>query len=302
MPDMEAGALLLEAWGYVPVLGPNLRAQHRYLAGTAEERGADLRWALTSPDVDAVYVARGGYGCVHLLPGIPWEEVVPGRMVVGFSDVTALLLALQQRTQAVAVHAPTLGYLATKSDAATREAVREVLAGGRDTVLRGEMRGEMRGEERGGESEGGGKAGVVEGPVLGGNLCVLASLAGTRWRLQAEGALLVLEDVNEAPYRLDRMVVQLVESGALSGVRAVLLGEFVGCASPAEAGWTLEDLLVDLMAPLGVPIVTGVGVGHGPRNLPFFYGGQGRREGGVLRVARVLEAEGDLRPATFAPA
>ncbi|EYF02460.1 Muramoyltetrapeptide carboxypeptidase [Chondromyces apiculatus DSM 436] len=289
---MEAGAALLEAWGYVPVLGPNLRAQHRYLAGTAEERGADLRWALTSPDVDAVYVARGGYGCVHLLPGIPWAEVVPGRMVVGFSDVTALLLALHQRTQAVAVHAPTLGYLATKSDAATREAVREVLAGGRETVLRGEVRAEVRG----GGTEG------VEGPVLGGNLCVLASLAGTRWRLQAEGALLVLEDVNEAPYRLDRMVVQLVESGALSGVRAVLLGEFVGCAAPAEAGWTLEELLVDLMAPLGVPIVTGVGVGHGPRNLPFFYGGQGLLEGGVLRVGRVLEAEGARRPATFAPA
>ncbi|AKT40488.1 peptidase S66 [Chondromyces crocatus] len=290
MPDLEAGLELLKAWGYVPVVGPNLRSQHRYLAGTVKQRAADLVWALTSRDVDAVYVARGGYGCVHCLPAIPWAEVVPGRLLLGFSDVTALLVALGQRTGVTGVHAPTLDKLATKTDAETQAAVQRLLAEGGEVTLPGRLVS--------------GQADAVEGPVVGGNLCVLASLIGTPWQVQADGALLVLEDVDEAPYRLDRMVTQFLESGALARVRAVLLGEFTRCTVPREAGWTLEELLVELVEPLGVPVVCGVGVGHGPHNLPWYFGGRGRLAGGVLQVRPrdVVEAPGARRPAAPSPA
>lgn len=271
MPDLEAGIALLEQWGYEVVTGPNLHAQHRYTAGPPEVRAADLIWALTAHDIHAAYIARGGYGHVHCLPRIPWGEVAP-RPVIGFSDATALLLALSQRTEAIAIHAPTLDKLATKTEPATQEAVRRVLSLERKEEV------ELRGERvHGGDGD-------VEGTVLGGNLCVLASLAGTPWQLRAEGALLVLEDVDEAPYRLDRMVTQLVESGCLRGVRAILLGELLRCAAPKGAAWTVQELLVDLFAPLGVPIVTGVPVGHGPANMPWYVGGQGHLAGGVLRV------------------
>lgn len=269
MPDLEAGIALLRRWGYEVVTGPNLHAQHRYTAGPPEVRAADLTWALTAPEIRAVYIARGGYGHVHCLPRIPWDEVAP-RPVIGFSDVTALLLALRERTQAIAIHAPTLDKLATKTEPATQEAVRRMLALGDAVEIRGER-------VRGGDGD-------AEGTVLGGNLCVLASLCGTPWQLRAEEALLVLEDVDEAPYRLDRMVTQLVESGCLRGVRAILLGEFLRCVAPKGAAWTVKELLVDLFAPLGVPIVTGVAVGHGPANLPWYVGGHGHLAGGVLRV------------------
>jgi muramoyltetrapeptide carboxypeptidase len=266
---------MLAEWGYTPVPGPNLEARHPhgYLAGTAEARTADLTWALTAPEIDAVWIARGGYGCVHCLPFLPWPRIAP-RPVIGFSDVTSLLLALSQNTRAVGIHAPTLDNLAEGTDAASREALRELLANGGETGFEGRAAVEP---------------GIaVEGPVLGGNLCVLASLAGTPWALQAEGALLVLEDVGEPAYRLDRMVTQLLASGDLDGVRAILLGEFLDCPVPEGLGYTLEELLIALFAPLGVPVVTGLPVGHGQANRPWYYSGWGRLAGGVLRISPPL--------------
>jgi len=127
---------------------------------------------------------------------------------------------------------------------------------------------------------------MVEGPVVGGNLCMLASLAGTPWALNTDGAILVLEDVGEPPYKLDRMITQLQLSGALSGVQAVVLGHFTGCSAPEDADWRLQDLLVDLLEPLGVPIWSGLPVGHGSENHPWYHGGRGHLSDGGLRVER----------------
>ncbi len=104
--------------------------------------------------------------------------------------------------------------------------------------------------------------------------------------------MLLLEDVGEPHYKLDRLVTQLRNSGALRGVRGIALGEFSACAAPADANWSTEDLLAELLAPLGVPVIAGLPVGHGPANRPWYYAGRGRLHPEGLRVAALRRLRG----------
>lgn len=263
------GVALLTGWGYEVVPAPHLGARHRYLAGTVEERSADLAWALTAPDIDAVWMGRGGFGSAHCLPFLPRLDGPP-RLLIGCSDATALLVALSGEDGVLGVHGPTVEKLAS-TDEATQRAVGDLLLHGGPVELSGRL-------VLGSDAE-------IDGPVLGGNLCMLASLAGTPWQLAAAGSLLVLEDVAEPAYKLDRMITQLRAAGCLDGVRAVLLGEFLKCPVPEGADYTVEEILVDLLSPLGVPIVIGLPVGHGTANHPWYYGGHGRLADGVLKIS-----------------
>ena len=126
-----------------------------------------------------------------------------------------------------------------------------------------------------------GPVGRVEGPLVGGNLCVLASLAGTPFALSARGCILLLEEIGERPYKVDRLVTQLHRSGALDGVRGVALGQFIAPRNDADAGIDMVEVLCDLLSPLGVPVVAGLPIGHGQRNAPVRLG-----------HAAVLDADG----------
>lgn len=263
--SLAHGCDRVRGWGFEPVPGPHLGARHRYMAGTDAERLHDLRWALTAPDLDAVWLARGGYGITRLLPLLPGEEVAP-RPVLGFSDATALLWSLWRRGVPGAVHAPVLNSLAHLPDAASLEALRRLLQEGRG----GEWRVDIR------------IPGSATGPLVGGNLCTLASLAGTAEGFRAPGAILLLEEVGEAPYRVDRLLTQLRDSGGLDGIRAVAMGDFQDCSAPAGAGWDVLDVVEDAVRPLGIPLVTGVPVGHGARNHPFVLGAPAVLSGGTL--------------------
>lgn len=269
---LAAGVAVAESWGYLTVPAPNLGARHRHNAGTVAQRASDLAWALTAPDIDAVWFARGGFGTAHLLPHLPWGAL-DGRPVIGFSDATALLVNLASRGHRAAVHGPVLHALAPAHlDEDGREGLRALLAGEGSAALPG--------------AQVAGPAVEVEAPLTGGNLAVLASLCGTPWAWSARGQIAVLEDVGEAAYRLDRMLTQLLQSGALDGCLGVALGELVDCRAPPDADWTAERVLVDLLTPLGVPVLTGLPVGHGRRNLAWTHGARARLHAGGLDVAR----------------
>jgi len=257
---VEAGVAVLRGWGYEVVLAPNLAAKHRYNAGTAETRAEDLNWALSAPGIDAVWLARGGYGCVHTLPSLP-REGLDVRPVIGYSDATAVFAALEKTRGGPLVHGPLLDAFATKVDDATRERMRAMLAGEALPTIEGVHLAGPKGE--------------VRGKVVGGNLSVLASLVGTPFSFDAAGAIVVLEDVMEAPYRIDRMLTQLRLSGALDGAVGFVLGEFVQCEPPKDATYALEEVLCDLLAPLGVPVWGRMAIGHGERNLAFRIGAEG---------------------------
>ncbi len=258
---LEPGIAWLRSCGWVPVAAPHLHERHRYLAGRPEVRAADLEWALTAPDIDAVWFARGGYGTAQVLASLPWERL-RRRPVIGFSDATALVWALARRG-IESIHGPvltTLGPGPSASDEESRAVLRHLLTTGEAPVLPGTR---LCGPER-----------SVRGRVVGGNLTVLASLAGTPEAFRAEGAIVVLEDVTESPYRLERALCQLIDSGGLQGAVGIALGEFVGCEPPRGATYELTDMWSDKLGPLGIPVIHQLPVGHGSRNHAFHYGGE----------------------------
>ena len=256
---LEESVAFLEGQGFQCVLGPLLGRQHRYLAGTDEERLSDLEWGLRDPGLDALWVARGGYGINRLLPRLSLEGL-DERPVIGFSDVTSLLVALHQEAGKAGIHAPVLHSLTRHPDSSSVSHVLELLAGKRAFAWSGE---EWR-------------KGVVEGPVVGGNLCMLASLCGTPWQLRAAGGILLLEEVGEAPYRVDRMLQQLRSAGVLEGIVGVAVGSFTGFSVPETEDWGLRDLILEATE---VPVVGGLPVGHGTQNHGFVYGSVARIEG-----------------------
>ena len=272
---LEAGIDLVSSWGYTLVRAPSLLARHRTFAGTDSQRLADLRWALESPELDACWMARGGYGLTRLLDDVDWGNVVP-RPVIGFSDGTALHVALRQEAGVAGIHGPVLHSLADQVDAPSRADL--------ERLLRGSFSREFQGIST--------VPGEARGPVVGGNLCMLTTLCGTRWQLDARGCLLLLEDVGEPPYKVDRMLRQLKMAGVLEGVAGVLVGSLLGADAPVDADWSLSDILMDHLGDRGVPLLRGLPVGHGPENRPFVMGEMGEIRGEVLSLGgNHLDAE-----------
>lgn len=261
---LDAGVNIARSWGYELDLLPGVGRRHRYLAGTDQERLRDLSRALRG-GWDAVWLARGGYGINRLLPSLPWDELA-GVPMIGFSDATGLLNALAARGHP-AVHGPVLHSLA-RSDAASQERLRVLLQGEPAAALVGTPI----------------RRGDAQGPLVGGNLCVLASLCGTPWQLRGHACIVVLEEINEVPYKVDRLVTQLIDAGCLDGVAGVALGSFLGAPVPEGEPWTMEEVLHDLLAPLGVPVLAGLPIGHGAHNHAFRLGTAARIRGNTLEL------------------
>jgi muramoyltetrapeptide carboxypeptidase len=248
---------VLRGWGLEvrPVTEPPGGALP-YLAADDEHRAAELVAAWTDLDVKAVWAARGGYGTQRVLDLLDWELLGASspRLLVGFSDLTAMHQAVAARLGTATVHAPGVAALADAGPG-TRDQVRRAVMGCDPVELRGTPGG----------------AATAQGVLVGGNLTLLATSVGTRFLHPARDGIAVLEDTGEAPYRLDRAVTQLLRSGWFDGVRAVALGAFTGCGEPALARRVLEERL----APLQVPVVHDLPFGHVPDNVPVPLGAMG---------------------------
>ncbi len=249
------------ALGFDPVPGRSIRARAGYLAGTDRERAADLADAIAG-DAAAIWAIRGGYGTLRTLRHL---DLAPlrrrPRAFIGFSDNTAVHLALL-KMGLTSFHGPHAGYRHFPD--ATAAAFRAVLgqpepAGMLPTV----------------EGRDGGPVplvgGVAEGPLVGGNLALLAATCGTPYQADTRGAIVFIEEVGEHLYRVDRMIMQLRLSGLLDDAAAIVFGEFVDMADPvyrgeAEGNGCLQEVLHELVAPLGIPAALGLPFGHGREN------------------------------------
>ncbi|MBE2252342.1 MAG: LD-carboxypeptidase [Myxococcus sp.] len=240
---------------YQVEVAPEAYGRHRYLAGEDHARAAAFQRCLDDEGLAAVVAARGGYGAMRLLPSLAVRRPMT---LLGFSDVTALHLAWQARGLR-SVHGPVVTQLGAQPP--------EVIARTFD-VLEGRPVAPLAGLEVV-------RAGVAEGPLLGGNLSLLASLVGTRWMPALSGAVLLVEDVGERPYRLDRMWTHLALSGALDGVVGVALGEFTDCEEK-DAAFSSAEVLHELVGSLGVPVLAGLPIGHGAVNQPVVLGARVR--------------------------
>jgi muramoyltetrapeptide carboxypeptidase len=248
---LDAGLARIESLGFVPVLGRHARDLHGYFAGTDGERADDFNRFLRDPGVRAVWFARGGYGAARILDAIDWRAArsVP-RWLIGYSDNTAIFLAgMARRAPWRCLHGPVVGELADRG-AFHRPSLLDALAG-RPAAFSLRPRQVL-------------VPGRARGPLVGGNLTVLVHLLGTRDLPPLDGAVLFLEDVGEEAYRIDRALDHLVRSRRLDGIAAVVVGSVI---APATArGFPpdrrVRDVLADLLAPLGVPVVWGIPVGH----------------------------------------
>lgn len=217
-----------------------------FLAGTDARRLAELRAALADPSVDAIVAARGGHGATRILAGLDVDTVrAAGKLLVGFSDVTALH-AVWQRAGLRSIHGSMVAALGRLPEARVARWMRAVEG---DEPFSSHAARWTAGSAR------------VVGPLVGGNLAVLCALLGTPYFPPVDGGVLLLEDVGEAPYRLDRMLTSLRLAGVLDRVAGVVVGDFTDCAPRAD-GRTADDVLRERLGSLGIPVVASVPVGH----------------------------------------
>src|SRR5437764_5212762 len=251
------GIELLTGWGLAVRLGADVYARHGYFAGTDDQRLASFNAALRDPTVRALVCTRGGYGAQRIVDVLDMAAVrADPKLVVGFSDITALQLALWRGARLATVHGPGAAWLDDRTPQASAGSLRDALTTVQDITLKADPDAETGSVHT---------EGTGHGILLGGNLCVLVATLGTQDFPDLDGAILLLEDVDEPPYKVDRMLTQLRRAGVLDGLHGVALGQFTRCAD----GWpvTVADVLTERLGDLGVPVLGGLPVGHGAGQL-----------------------------------
>jgi muramoyltetrapeptide carboxypeptidase len=267
----ESNAL---SFGWEPVVATHALAHADYFAGSDAQRLADLNAALRDPTIDGIWCLRGGYGAMRILDGIDYAALGSRpRPLIGYSDITALHLAVAACVPGlVTYHGPTArAQLTTFSrDSLARAVVARVESAGRATAHR-----VLR-------------SGRAEGRLAGGNLSLLAALVGTPYAPRFAGAIVVLEDVTEAVYRVDRMLRQLLLAGTFAGCRAIAFGHCTNCPEQYDDDGrrTLDDVVREIGEAVGVPTVIGIPVGHiaDQWTLPLGADAELDADAGTLRV------------------
>jgi muramoyltetrapeptide carboxypeptidase len=275
---IERGVHYLESLGYHVLVGEHVTRQHGYLAGTDDERVADLHAMFENRNVKAIFCIRGGYGSPRLLPLIRYRTIARNpKIFVGYSDITALHLAFWRRAGLVTFHGPMLGVdLADPMDPFTEELFWHVLTspGRYGAIAFPDPKPTAI------------TPGRASGRLLGGNLALLAAIIGTPYQPRFQGAILYLEDIGEDPYRVDRMLAQLCATGILPGAAALLLGQFTDCV-PRDASspsFSVSEVLQEYASPGSYPCLSSVPFGHERRKMTIPVG---------IR-ARIIADEGKL--------
>ena len=254
----------IESLGFRVRPGAHLHDRDGYLAGSDAARAHDLNAMFADDAVDAIWCVRGGYGASRLLPALDYETMRrKPKALIGYSDITALHLAIQRHVGLVSFHGPVAWRAFTPY---TLGALQRVLCRPEAPAHLAEA---PSFERREGQVDWDNRVvtlvpGKARGQLLGGNLCLMSHLIGTPYLPDLRGSILFLEDVEEAYYRIDRMLTQLWLAGALDGVAGMAFGKFTDCdPSPSFLqNRPLEDILAERFRGLGIPTISGVMIGH----------------------------------------
>lgn len=248
--DVERAVATATSLGWATRVGASVLARDGYFAGSDDARATDLLAALGDDAIDGIWCLRGGYGAARLLPAL-WPTIASmsqrsPKALLGYSDITALHSAWQ-RAGLQSYHAPVARGVLTEF---SRRWLMAAVCERDDITLTAPNATTVR-------------SGIATGRLIGGNLSLAASLCGTPWALDFRGAIVVLEDIGEATYRLDRMLTQLRLAGAFEGCVALMLGDFTDCAEGADgAKRSVAELAAEFAQALDVPTMLGVPVGH----------------------------------------
>lgn len=253
---------IVDSLGFEPVEGDNLYARSNYLAGDDRSRAADVNAMFADDSIDAIFCLRGGYGTTRMLPYLDYDVIRANpKVITGYSDITGLINAITQKTGLVTFHGPIA--MQNFSDYTLSEYRKVLVEPAKSAVIAAappfETRPGLIDKTNRILTITGGKA---RGRLIGGNLTLLTSINGTPYEPDYEGAILFLEDVDEAPYRVDRMLTELWLSGHLQNVAGVALGKFTETGGYGGNEFSLEDVFRMRFEPLGVPTVRGLMIGH----------------------------------------
>jgi muramoyltetrapeptide carboxypeptidase len=267
----------ITARGFRTKIYEDIYRSRGYLAGDDETRANELMAAFADPETTAVWCARGGYGVMRLLDRIDFDVIRRNpKVFIGFSDITALHIAIGQRTGLITFHGPNVQDGFGKPDdmpAPNEAALWRTILNAHQTAAEAGFSYDIASVE--GAALRPIRSGTATGPLTGGNLAVLCGMLGTPFEIETAGHILFLEDVSERPYRIDRYLMQLRLAGKLHDVAGVLLGDFsYDEADPAAYAADVSALLDEFFAQLNVPVLAGFPAGHNPINLALAIGGQ----------------------------
>lgn len=272
--DLGNGVRRLEEMGFRVALGRSLYRSARYLAGRDEERAADLADMFANPEVKAVVAARGGYGTSRIIPLLDAKALARSpKIFVGSSDLTLLLHFLRSACRLVTFHGPMVSPNFGKYSSPTTNGEFVRILGA--TTPPGPI--DVTGVKVL-------KGGSGEGVLTGGCLSLVCQTIGTPYEIQTEDTILFLEDINEPPYRIDRMLTYLKQVGKFDGVRAVVFGLMPDCHPSPQELYTLEDVIRDVLADLPCPILYDFPSGHGGTNVTLPFGVRAAVEGSTLSI------------------
>ncbi len=257
------GRRSLEALGFHTVTAPHLADRHGFLAGRDADRLADLEGMFTDPDIHGIVCLRGGYGSVRMLQRMDFDIVRTNpKVFVGYSDITALHGAIHQRTGLVTFWGPMVASdMSPGFHPYNRDAFMKAVSGADSigSIVHPEDMPPVQTIH----------GGMATGPLIGGTLSLLAAAVGTPYEFEYDGAILFFEDVGEEPHRIDRMLTQLLQSGRLDCLSGIVIGECAGCGSSPDnpafpyGNFSIEEVFLDRLQPLGIPVIYGLGIGHG---------------------------------------
>ena len=250
---LRDGIRYIEQCGYRVITGKFIRSQYGYLAGTDAQRAADLNGMLLDPEIKAVFCARGGYGSTRLLDQIEWKRAAAfPKIIMGYSDITALQLAFYQRFGWITFSGPLVAVELSRPAPLTAQSLWSVLTGDDTGVTSGDAPDDWPVFH-----------GSAEGPLLGGCLSVISAMIGTAYCPDFDGAVLLLEDVGENLYKIDCYLSQLRNAGILDRIAGIVLGAFVDLMpDDHHPPLTLADLIRHYLSSLSIPVITGFPYGH----------------------------------------
>ncbi|MBS9463766.1 LD-carboxypeptidase [Flagellimonas sp. 389] len=259
----------LKKMGFVPFHTDRIHGNHGYFSDTDKERAADLNDMFANTKVDAILCARGGYGCTRIMQMIDYENIkLNPKILIGFSDITALLNGIQKETGLITFHGPVGSTL--NDDYSQQEFSSSLVHPKYPQVITNvtledeEMINDVEYERYTITS------GQSTGKLVGGSLTLVNALIGTPHEIDFTDTIVCLEDVEEAPYRIDRMLTQLIEGPSFKNAKGIVFGVCAGCNSSSNSkSFTLKEVIMDRIAPLNIPAAYGMSFGHVPNNFTF---------------------------------
>ncbi len=279
--DLEAGCEALRRAGYKPFYFDSILEQDLYFAGSVERRARELEETFVREDVRGIVCARGGYGANYLLPRLDLEKIKSHpKIIVGYSDNTALLTYFADASGLVTFHGPMAAKDWAHPGGVDLDSWQAALASARawEVDLGAGVEGLAEGQ--------------AEGILYGGCLSILVASLGTPYEIQTKGTILFLEDVAAKPFQIDRMLMQLKLARKFEGVRGIVFGQMLDCVQSVNQGYTLQEVVMRVVGELGVPVVYGVRSGHvttGNITLPIGVRARMTVRGGMVKL-EILEA------------